>query len=325
MSRVTARPAPPKRPGGRAEGLEPQSPSTDLISQYLEEISHHELLTAADEAQLAQAMEAGEDAQQHLDNRRYRTKKEKAELERVACRGREAKDAFVVANLRLVVANARRHPTRGNLDLLDLIQEGNLGLVRAVEKFDWRRGFKFSTYATWWIRQAITRAIAEKSRTVRLPVHLYETLATVRFARAGLQAATGQDPTADQIAGRSGLTVEKVELALQVPDTVSLDLPVGEDGAQLGDFIEDPDTTDLGTEAELGELSQRLRQAISRLPERERKILTLRYGFHDGIPYRRDQIGQQLAVTSERIRQLEKRALCRLRHPSFGLREADLL
>ncbi|MFQ5968665.1 MAG: RNA polymerase sigma factor RpoD/SigA [Acidimicrobiia bacterium] len=295
------------------------------MSQYLVEISRHELLTAADEAELAQAMEAGVDAQQRLDNRQYQTEVEKVELERLACRGREAKDAFLVANLRLVVANARKYSTGCNLDLLDLIQEGNLGLVRAVEKFDWHRGFKFSTYATWWIRQAITHAIADKSRTVRLPVPLYHALATVRATQASIEAATGQDPTPEQIADQSGLAVDKVELALQVADTVSLDLPVGEDGAYLGDLVEDQDATDPATEAGVAEISQRLRQAIGRLPERERRILALRYGFHDGIPHLLGQIGEQFGVTPERIHQLEKLALCRLRHPSFGLREADLL
>ena len=224
-----------------------------------------------------------------------------------------------------MVANARRYANTSGIDFLDLIQEGNLGLIRAVEKFDWRKGFKFSTYATWWIRQAITRAIADKSRTVRIPVHLHDTLAAVRAAQASLKAELGRDPRPEEIAEEAGVEVAKVELALGVADTVSLEQPVGEDGAQLGDFIEDEDAVDPVKVTEEMDIADSLRKSIERLPDREGRILALRYGFYDGVPRTLEEIGDEFNLTRERIRQLEKLALCRLRHPSFGIREQDLL
>jgi RNA polymerase primary sigma factor len=225
----------------------------------------------------------------------------------------------------LVVANARRYANTSGIDFLDLIQEGNLGLIRAVEKFDWRKGFKFSTYATWWIRQAITRAIADKSRTVRIPVHLHDTMAAVRAAQAQLKAELGRDPKPQEIAKEAGVGVDKVELALSVADTVSLEQPVGEDGAQLGDFIQDEDASDPSLIVQDLDVAESLRDSISRLPEREGRILALRYGFYDGVPRTLEEIGEEFDLTRERIRQLEKLALCRLRHPSFGIREQDLV
>jgi RNA polymerase primary sigma factor len=299
--------------------------TTDLVSQYLTAIGEYDLLTAEQEVELAQKIESGEDAVDRLDAGGYSTKKEEIELRRKARLGREAKDAFLTANLRLVVANARRYANTSGIDFLDLIQEGNLGLIRAVEKFDWRKGFKFSTYATWWIRQAITRAIADKSRTVRIPVHLHDTLAAVRAAQASLKAELGRDPKPDEIAEEAGVTVDKVELALGVADTVSLEQPVGEDGAQLGDFIEDEEATDPVQITEEMDVAQSLRVSIERLPEREGRILALRYGFYDGVPRTLEEIGDEFNLTRERIRQLEKLALCRLRHPSFGIREQDLV
>jgi RNA polymerase primary sigma factor len=213
--------------------------TTDLVSQYLTAIGEYELLTAEKEVAYAQKIESGQGAQRRLDAGDFKGRTERIRLEREARKGQEAKDAFLTANLRLVVANARRYANTSGIDFLDLIQEGNLGLIRAVEKFDWRKGFKFSTYATWWIRQAITRAIADKSRTVRIPVHLHDTLAAVRAAQASLKAELGRDPKPEEIAEEAGVDVTKVELALSVADTVSLEQPIGEDGAQLGDFIED--------------------------------------------------------------------------------------
>ena len=296
---------------------------TDQISQYLEEISRYDLLTADDETRLAQTMEAGLQADEHLARGDYETAAEWQRLDRQVREGRKAKQAFLVANLRLVVANARKYATACSLDLLDLIQEGNLGLIRAVEKFDWRKGFKFSTYATWWIRQAITRAIDEKSRTIRLPAHFYKTVATVRATQASLKAASGRDPTPQEISAESGLSLERVQQALELQETVSLDLPIGD--AELGDLIQDQDAIDPAIEAELASVAQRVRTAIERLPDRERRILTLRYGLANANPHRHEEIADEFGLTSERIRQLERLALCRLRHPAFGLLEADLL
>jgi len=299
--------------------------TTDLVSQYLTAIGEYELLTAELEVEFAQKIEAGEEAAKRLEEGDYKGKAEEVELKRLLRLGRQAKDDFLTANLRLVVANARRYANTSGIDFLDLIQEGNLGLIRAVEKFDWRKGFKFSTYATWWIRQAITRAIADKSRTVRIPVHLHDTLAAVRAAQASLKAELGRDPKPAEIAEEAGVTVDKVELALGVADTVSLEQPVGEDGAQLGDFIEDEDAVDPVRVTEEGDIADSLRRSISRLPDREGRILALRYGFLDGVPRTLEEIGEEFNLTRERIRQLEKLALCRLRHPSFGIREQDLV
>ena len=299
--------------------------TTDLVSQYLTAIGEYDLLTAELEVEFAQKIEAGEEAQRRIDDGRVSSKVEEIELKRQVRLGRQAKDDFLTANLRLVVANARRYANTSGIDFLDLIQEGNLGLIRAVEKFDWRKGFKFSTYATWWIRQAITRAIADKSRTVRIPVHLHDTLAAVRAAQASLKAELGRDPKPAEIAEEAGVTVDKVELALGVADTVSLEQPVGEDGAQLGDFIEDEDAVDPVRVTEELDIADSLRRSISRLPDREGRILALRYGFLDGVPRTLEEIGDEFNLTRERIRQLEKLALCRLRHPSFGIREQDLV
>ena len=299
--------------------------TTDLVGQYLTGIGEYELLTADQEVELAQSIETGQDAARELEEKNpRRNTKARALLERKVRKGLEAKDHFLTANLRLVVSNARKYSNTSGIDLLDLIQEGNLGLIRAVEKFDWRKGFKFSTYATWWIRQAITRAIADKSRTVRIPVHLHDTLASVRAAQAGLKAELGRDPTSAEIAREAGVTVEKVELAMSVSDTTSLEKPIGEDGALLGDFIEDEDAVDPLRHTEDRAVYGSLFKSIQRLPDRESEILSLRYGFNGGIPLTLEEIGKQFNLTRERIRQLEKLALCRLRHPSFGIREQDL-
>ena len=299
--------------------------TTDLVSQYLAAIGEYDLLNAEKEVELAQKIEAGHEAAERLGQGDFKNIKERISLERKRNQGREAKDTFLTANLRLVVSNARRYANTSGIDFLDLIQEGNLGLIRAVEKFDWRKGFKFSTYATWWIRQAITRAIADKSRTVRIPVHLHDTLAAVRAAQANLKADNGKDPKPAEIAEEAGVTLDKVELALSVSDTASLEKPVGEDGAQLGDFIEDQDAADPVRLTEDMDVSDSLYRSIKRLPYREGRILALRYGFTDGIPRTLEEIGDEFKLTRERIRQLEKLALCRLRHPSFGIREQDLI
>ncbi len=300
-------------------------PIADATGQYLAAIGRYDLLTADQEIELAQTMETGHQAQERLDEGKYKSEVEAVRLRRDVVAGKRAKDRFVAANLRLVVANARSYAKNSGLDLLDLVQEGNLGLIRAVEKFDWRKGFKFSTYATWWIRQAITRAIADKSRTVRIPAHLHDTIGTVKAVGGSLKAQLGRTPTAEEIAEEAGLEVADVEKAMSVSDAVSIEQPVGEDGAQLGDFIADDDAADPHQLAEMDETSGALQGAIDRLPTREARILTMRYGFlQDGVPRTLDEIGDEFGLTRERIRQIEKRALARLRHPSFGLREADL-
>src|SRR6056300_673082 len=275
--------------------------TTDLVSQYLTAIGNFDLLTAEQEVELAQKIESGEKASIKIEKKQFKDKKGEIRLKRDRKKGAEAKDAFLTANLRLVVANARRYANTSG------------------------KGFKFSTYATWWIRQAITRAIADKSRTVRIPVHLHDTMAAVRAAQAQLKAELGRDPKPQEIAKEAGVGVDKVELALSVADTVSLEQPVGEDGAQLGDFIQDEDASDPSLIVQDLDVAESLRDSISRLPEREGRILALRYGFYDGVPRTLEEIGEEFDLTRERIRQLEKLALCRLRHPSFGIREQDLV
>ena len=299
--------------------------TTDLVSQYLAAIGEYELLTAEQEVELAQMIESGQEAAARLEDGGFESLKEQFTLERKMNKGREAKDTFLTANLRLVVANARKYANTNGIDFLDLIQEGNLGLIRAVEKFDWRKGFKFSTYATWWIRQAITRAIADKSRTVRIPVHLHDTLAAVRAAQASLKAELGRDPKPAEIAEEAGVNLDKVELALSVSDTASLEKPVGEDGAQLGDFIEAQDAADPVRITEDIDVSECLRRSIARLPLREGRILALRYGFLDGVPRTLEEIGEEFNLTRERIRQIEARAMSKLRHPASDTGARDLL
>jgi RNA polymerase primary sigma factor len=292
----------------------------DSLTQYLTEISYHELLTADEEVELAQAIEAGREAEEKLAAVSVRGA-EKTRLERAARKGREAKDRFVQSNLRLVVSQAKRYRSQYGIEFIDLIQEGNLGLIRAVEKFDWRKGFKFSTYATWWIRQAMQRAVAEKSRTVRLPNSLHDTLVTLNGARNRLLSELGRDPTEEELAIESGLTIEAVYEAQLVNDSVSLESPIGEDGAVLGDFVAHEDDEDPVTEAERASVVEALREAIGRLPEREAYILSMRVGFEDGLPRTHEEIGGNLGLGPTRVRSIEKMALSKLRHPAFGLRE----
>jgi len=283
------------------------------------------LLTAEQETALAQQIETAGATVARIRALAAPDAADQITLQRALRSQLEAKEAFVTANLRLVVANARRHARTPGVSLLDLIQEGNLGLIRAVEKFDWRRGFKFSTYATWWIRQAISRAIADKARIVRVPVHLHDTVRVVRGTQDRLTAVLGREPLPEEIAEATGFAVDRVETALGVTNPVSLEQPVGEDGALLGDFIEDGDADDPAQLAAEATSARRLQRLIDRLPDRERRILLLRYGFVDGIPRTLGEIGEEFALTRERIRQLETLALSRLRHPAFGLREEDLL
>jgi RNA polymerase primary sigma factor len=297
-----------------AHGLSGRSPAAaDALTHYLNQVGGHELLTAADERQLAQAMEAAARAARRLESGKAAGRKEAGELQRLVEQGRSAKERFISANLRLVVANARRYAGPDGLDLLDLIQEGNLGLIRAVEKFDWRKGFKFSTYATWWIRQAISRAIAAQSRTVRIPVHLHEILPAVRAAAAGLRAALGREPTLAEMAAETGIGPGRVAEALEVAETLSLDRPVGEDGALLGDFILDADAPDPEDEAGRAETKQALQAALAVLPQKQAQIVADRFGLTDGRSRPLSEIAAELGITPERVRQIVNEALARLR------------
>ncbi|MDX1691101.1 MAG: sigma-70 family RNA polymerase sigma factor [Acidimicrobiia bacterium] len=301
-------------------------PVPDSVSLYLESVGRHDLLTADDEIELAQRIEAGDEARSRLDAGDHEGPAEAARLRRDAIAGDRAREQFIAANLRLVVANARKYRGAAGLEMGDLIQEGNLGLIRAVEKFDWRKGFKFSTYATWWIRQALSRAIAEKSRVMRIPIHLHDMIGTVKGARSQLKGRLGRDPRPEEIAEETGIDLSDVERVLAVTDEVSIEQPIGEDGAQLGDFILDEDAVDVSRIAEEADVARMLKSAMRSLDEREMTIIVGRYGFlDDGIPRTLEEIGDDFGLTPERIRQIEKRALSKLRHPALGLREEDMI
>ncbi|MDH3425612.1 MAG: sigma-70 family RNA polymerase sigma factor [Acidimicrobiia bacterium] len=299
--------------------------ATDIVTAYLNQIGEHELLTAEDERELAQRIEVGREAQDKLEEKAYKDTAERRLMQAQVRRGDSARERFVNSNLRLVVSQARRYRNTEGIDFIDLIQEGNLGLMRAVDKFEWRKGFKFSTYATWWIRQALQRAVAEKSRTVRVPAQLHERAAKVHAVAGRLRAETGREPTEHELAAESGLELAQVRDSLGLKETTSLDRPIGEDGAVLGDFVMDEAEEDPVAMAEADSVSMDLINAIKRLPDREQRILLLRYGFIDGIPKPLDEIGDEFNLTRERIRQIEKRALTRLRHPSFGMKESELI
>ena len=281
----------------------------DSVGQYLDAIGRHELLTAAQEIELARRMEQGLEARIRIDDSDFGSRSEKRELEELVSDGEAAKQAFVSANLRLVVSNARRYVGHSDMDLLDLVQEGNLGLIRAVEKFDWRKGFKFSTYATWWIRQALQRAVAQHSRTIRLPVHLHDILGVVRATRANLASQLRREPTPEEISAETGLEPKAVSQALGVGSIVSIDEPVGEDGAEMADFIHDDAAEDPFEAADRKLQGRALHDAIRRLPEKKAEIVKLRYGLEDGRPWTLAEVGERVGLTPERVRQLAQEAL----------------
>ncbi len=293
------------------------SAQADGVGIYLDEVAGHGLLTAEDEVQLAQAMERGRKAQRKLDTARSLTPADRAALFRAIHQGEEAKMQFIRSNLRLVISIAKRYSSRG-LDLLDLIQEGNLGLIRAVEKFDWRKGFKFSTYATWWIRQAITRGLGNHGRTIRLPVHMVDVVRTVQETAMALTEGLRRAPTLEEIAEKSGLDLERVRIAMEAPsDTVSLDRPVGAEGdAELGDFVEDDAAVDPFSIAAETARRDHLEAALEILDPRERQVIELRFGLDGESPRTLSDVGAIFGLTRERIRQIEGRALAKLRHPS---------
>jgi len=294
----------------------------DSLAAYLDEIGRSPLLTAEEEVRLAQQIEAGREAAAELAAGLRGPKR--ARLEEAVVIGNRARLRFLESNVRLVVSIAKRYRAGLNgVDLLDLIQEGNLGLMRAVDKFEWRKGFKFSTYATWWIRQAISRALQEKGRPIRLPPRVHDAALKVKATAAELHAETGRRPSVEEIAERSGLEERRVDEVLRLGDVASLEAPVGDDGAQLADFIVTDDEPSPEHEALEAEKAVRLRAVVERLDEREQLILLQRFGLIDGEPRTRVEIGGILGLTAERIGQIERAALCKIRHPAFGLLEQD--
>jgi RNA polymerase nonessential primary-like sigma factor len=294
--------------------LDAQSPAADLVRVYLNGIGKTALLTAADEVELAKRIEAGVFAQHMLDTGENLTAKRRSELSALVRDGHVAKNHLLEANLRLVVSLAKRYTGRG-MPLLDLIQEGNLGLIRAVEKFDYSKGFKFSTYATWWIRQAITRGMADQGRTIRLPVHLVEQVNKLARIKRDLHQQLGRDATHEELSAESGIPAHKIsDLLDHSRDPVSLDMPVGtEEDAPLGDFIEDSEATDAESAVISGLLQDDLRRVLATLDDREQHVIRLRYGLDDGQPRTLDQIGKHFGLSRERVRQIEREVMSKLR------------
>jgi RNA polymerase sigma factor (sigma-70 family) len=293
-----------------------RSGDRDLVRQYLDELQAFPLLTAADEVALSQAMEVGRVAEARLAEAVALSATERRRLNAAVRDAVEARRRFIQSNLRLVVSIARRYQTSG-LPMLDLIQEGNLGLMRAVEKFDHRKGFKFSTYATWWIRQGITRAIADKSRTIRVPAHLGETLSVLARCSAQLLKTLGREPTPAELANESGFGLDKVVDALAIePDLVSLSVAVGEDGTtELGDLLYDATAVAPYEVAAAALEAAALRESLDQLSERERDVLSMRFGLTGADPLTLEEVGRRFQVTRERVRQIEAKALTKLRHP----------
>lgn len=302
----------------------------DPVRMYLKEIGKVDLLTASEEVDLAMKIEAGLEATEKLEaadaGELELTRAEMRRLTRIENVGLEAKQALISANLRLVVSIAKRYVGRGML-FLDLIQEGNLGLIRAVEKFDYQKGFKFSTYATWWIRQAITRAIADQARTIRIPVHMVETINKLVRVQRQLLQDLGRDPTAEEIGAEMDMSADRVrEIQKISQEPVSLETPIGEEeDSQLGDFIEDSQAIVPPDAASFSMLQEQLTQVLDSLADRERKVIELRFGLVDGHPRTLEEVGREFGVTRERIRQIESKTLAKLRHPSRSSKLKDYI
>ncbi|MGC1761154.1 MAG: RNA polymerase sigma factor RpoD [Candidatus Cybelea sp.] len=281
----------------------------DPVRMYLKEIGRVPLLSMDQEKSLAMRIEAGE----------LETRRDGVGDSRIVDDGEEAKRQLTEANLRLVVSIAKKYVGRGML-FLDLIQEGNLGLIRAVEKFDYRKGYKFSTYATWWIRQAITRALADQARTIRIPVHMVETINRLIKVSRQLLQELGREPSVEEIAEAMALTPEKVREVMKISqEPISLETPIGEEeDSHLGDFIEDQEAVAPAEAASVMLLKEKMQDVLQNLTERERKVLVLRFGLEDGHQRTLEEVGQEFGVTRERIRQIEAKALRKLRHPSRG-------
>jgi RNA polymerase sigma factor (sigma-70 family) len=308
----------------------PDRADEDLVRLYLNQIVRHALLTRAREAELARLIEAGNAAKTELDDaankrRRISASRRRSLLDAVRA-GDEATQTFVEANLRLVVSIARTYQS-SEVPLLDLVQEGNLGLIHAVEKFDYRKGFKFSTYATWWIRQSITRGIANTGRTIRLPVHVGKRLTELRRAQGRLATELGHKPTLEQLAQELNIGTDQVARVLRhAPDTWSLSEPVGDhDDAVLGDMIGDASARSPSDAAVESVLPAEIARLLEPLDDREREILRLHFGLDRGQPRTLEEIGNSLNLSRERIRQIEHRAMSKLRHPSAGVGGRDLL
>jgi RNA polymerase primary sigma factor len=310
-------------PGEDTEDLRPaegeaskRATTSDLVRIYLREIGRVPLLTAEDEVELAKSIEAGLYAEEKLGGGFPLLGAEGADLKVLAAEGVRGKQRLIEANLRLVVSIAKRYIGRG-LVFLDLIQEGNLGLIRAVEKFDYTRGYKFSTYATWWIRQAITRAIADQARTIRVPVHMVETINKLARLQRQLHQDLGREATTTELAREMGIEPERVaEIQRIAQEPVSLQSPIGEEESDLGDFIEDADAVVPIEAAAFIMLQDQLEQVLLELSKREQRIIHLRFGLTDGHPRTLEEVGREFGVTRERIRQIEAKTLAKLRHPS---------
>jgi RNA polymerase primary sigma factor len=300
--------------------------SADLVRVYLREIGRVALLTAAEEVDLAKRVEAGVFAAERLDQSRDLASEMRRDLLAIVGDGQRAKQRLIEANLRLVVSIAKRYAGRG-LPFLDLIQEGNLGLIRAVEKFDYTRGFKFSTYASWWIRQAVSRAVADQARTIRIPVHMVETVNRILRAQRMLVQTLGRDPTSAEIAERVDMPAERVaEIKRLAMEPVSLHSPVGEEeGSELGDLIEDSESVPPPELVSAGLLQSHVEAVLGHLGEREREVVRMRYGLMDGEPRTLEEVGRAFGVTRERVRQIEAKSLAKLRHPHLSAQLRDYL
>ncbi len=300
--------------------------TTDLVRVYLREIGRVPLLTADQEVDLARRVEAGLFAEAKLHSGGDICLSLARDLEFLVSDGVEAKKRLIEANLRLVVSIAKRYAGRG-LPFLDLVQEGNLGLIRAVEKFDYARGYKFSTYASWWIRQAISRALADQARTIRMPVHMVETVNRVLRTSRALVQELGREPTDAEVAARVGIAADRVgQLRRLAVEPVSISTPVGEeDGSELGDLIEDVEAVEPGDAAAYGLLQAHVDAVLGNLGDRERQVIRLRYGLSDGETHTLEDVGRAFGVTRERVRQIEAKSLAKLRHPRFATQLRDYL
>jgi RNA polymerase nonessential primary-like sigma factor len=302
------------RATSRDEDLDAQGPSADLVRVYLNGIGKTALLTAEQEVDLAKRIEAGVFAGHMLESGKRLSPQRRIDLKMIVRDGGRARNHLLVANLRLVVSLAKRYTGRG-MPLLDLIQEGNLGLIRAMEKFDYAKGFKFSTYATWWIRQAISRGMADQGRTIRLPVHLVEQVNKLSRLKRELHQQLGRDATMAELASESGIPEEKIaDLLDHARDPVSLDMPVGSDEeAPLGDFIEDSESTSAEAAVVAGFMHDDINRVLRTLDDREQTVVRLRYGLDDGRPRTLDEIGRVFGISRERVRQIERDSMAKLR------------